>query len=586
MKRLTMVTAVAALLTLVAALVLAPAADGAAAAPLWVPRASRGIAASANVDASRAAAELLAKGGNAVDGAVAAALALGVVDPESSGLGGGGFAVVWVAREKRARVLDFREIAPAKATRDLFVTDGKVDAARSKWGALAVAVPGEPAGLAELAAKYGKLGLAASAQPAIRLARGGFAAPRHLAEAAAPPPPAGAARAFGYSAPLALAEGDPLRALLLPGGHPVAERERLRRPELARSLGELAARGPSAFYQGAIGRAIAQAVQAHGGILTVADLAAYKPLWREPVHGRFRGLDVWGVPAPGGGVTAVEALQILDARPPLPPADRGSSAADHAIAEALKHAFADRARSLGDPAFVTVPEARLASPDYARELAARVADDKVQKPEAYGDKSLVPPDAAHDHGTSHLCVVDGEGNVVAMTSTVNLWFGAHLVAGDTGILLNDEMDDFSAQPGVPNAFGLVGAYANAIAPGKRPTSSMTPTVLTRDGQPVLCVGAAGGPTIISATVQAIVNVIDFGLDVQAAIDQPRVHAQWLPDKLLVEPDVPRDVVDALTRRGHHVAPAPSLAAVQAVGISPERLTAASDPRYGGAPASP
>jgi gamma-glutamyltranspeptidase/glutathione hydrolase len=569
-------------MTLAAALVLGPTADGAASAPLWVPRAGRGIAATANADASRAAAEILAQGGNAFDGAVAAALALGVVDPESSGLGGGGFAVIWSAKDKRARVLDFREAAPAKAARDMFLVDGKADAARSKWGGLAVAIPGEPAGLVELSAKYGKVGLAAAAKPAIRLARAGFAVPRHMADAAAP---AKAGVPLGYAAP-ELETGDPLRTLLLPGGHPVVERERLRRPELAHTIEQLGQRGPAAFYQGAVGRAIVAAVQAHGGILSAADLTGYKPLWKEPLQGHFRGHDVWAVPAPGGGVTEVEALQILDARPALKPAERGSSAADHALAEALKHAFADRARSLGDPAFVTVPESRLASPEYARELAGRIVDGKVQKLESYGDKSLVPPEETHDHGTSHLCVADGEGNVVAMTSTVNLWFGARMIAGDTGVVLNDGMDDFSAQPGVPNAFGLIGAFANSIAPGKRPTSSMSPTVVTRDGQPVLCVGGAGGPTIVSATVQAIVNMIDFGLDVQAAVNQPRIHAQWLPDALLAEPDVPADVLEGLTRRGHHVKTQPGLAAVQAIGFGPERLTAASDPRYGGAPAAP
>jgi gamma-glutamyltranspeptidase / glutathione hydrolase len=587
MKRLLMVTAVSASLTVLVVIVLGGLrprrADGAATAPLWAPR-TRGIAATANADASRAAAELLARGGNAFDGAVAAALALGVVDPESSGLGGGGFAVVWSAKDKRARVLDFRETAPAKATRDMFLRDGKADGVRSKWGGLAVAVPGEPAGLAELAAR-GKLGLVAAAQPAIRLARGGFALSRHFAEAAVPPLVA-VTRVVGYPEAPALAADDPLRALILPGGRVPQEREKLRRVELARTLELLAQRGPAGFYQGTVGRAVVAAVQARGGILDAADLAGYKALWKDPVAGHFRGHDLWATPAPGGGLTAVEALQILDARPPLTAADRGSSAADHAIAEALKHAFADRARSLGDPAFVTVPQARLGSAEYAKELAARVADDKVLKLEAYGDKSLVPADPAHDHGTSHLCVADGEGNVVSMTSTVNLWFGARMLGGDSGVVLNDEMDDFSAQPGVPNAFGLVGAFANAIAPGKRPTSSTSPMIVTRDGQPVLCVGGAGGPTIVSATVQTIVNVIDFGLDVQAAVDQPRIHAQWLPDKLAVEPEVPRDVIEALSRRGHHVSTQATLAAVQAIGFGPERLTAASDPRYGGAPAAP
>ena len=582
-KRLWLVTAVAALLTLGATIVLGPTVEAASPAPLFAPR-NKGIAATANADASRAAAELLKRGGNAIDGAVAAALALGVTQPESSGLGGGGFAVVWLAREKRARVLDFREVAPAAASRDMFLVDNRPEVARSKWGGLAVAVPAEPAGLAELESRYGKLGLAAAAQPAIRLARLGFAASRHLAASATPPaaghgPP-------GYLPPPALADDDPLRALILPGGQPLVERELVRRPELARTLEALAHKGAAGFYQGAVAQALVAAVRARGGILTLEDLAAYRPLWRDALGGGFRGHQLWGVPSPGGGLTAIEALQILDARPSLGPLGRGSSAAHHAVLEALKHAFADRARSLGDPAFVKVPEERLASVEYARELAARIRDDKVLKPEAYGDKTVVPPDAPHDHGTSHLCVADGEGNVVAMTTTVNLLFGARMIGGASGVVLNDQMDDFSAQPGAPNAFGLIGAFANAIAAGKRPLSSMTPMIVTRDGAALLCVGAAGGPTIISATVETIVNAIDFGLDVSAAVSAPRVHAQWMPDIAAVEPEVPRDVVQALEKRGHKVVPAESLAAVQAVGLGPARLTAASDPRYGGAPAAP
>jgi len=584
MKKLPMVTAVAAALTLAVTLGLAGRANSAASAPLWAP-ASKGIAATANADASRAAAEILKKGGNAVDGAVAAALALGVVNADSSGLGGGGFALVWSAKDKKARVLDFRETAPAKASKDMFVVDGKADPKLSRWGGLAVAVPGEPAGLAELEKSYGKLGLAAVAQPAIRLARGGYAVSHHqfcsidVRRAGCVPP-------VQFVPPPPLVEHDALRPLMYHGDQELEERAIVKRPELARMLEALGRRGPAAFYQGAIAKSIAATVQARGGILTVEDLAAYKPIWREPIAGSFRGHQVWAAPAPAGGLTLLEVLQILDARPPLAALGRGSSAADHVLAEAFKHAFADRARSLGDPAFVKVLEDKLTSPAYAKQLAARISDDKVLRPEQYGDKELAPPDAPHDHGTSHLCVADGEGNVVALTTTVNLLFGSRIVDPASGVVLNDEMDDFSAQPGAPNAFGLIGAFANAVAPGKRPLSSMTPTIVTRDGTPILCVGAAGGPTIVTSTAQTIVNVVDFGLDVSAAISAPRIHAQWMPNAVVVEPDVPRDVIVNLEKRGHKVLPTPTLGTVQAVGIAPDKLTAASDPRYGGAPAAP
>jgi len=585
-KKLKMVTAVAGSLTLAVTLGLAGLARSAAPLPLWAP-ANKGIAATANLEASRAAAEILRAGGNAVDGAVAAALALGVVQPDSSGLGGGGFALVWSAKDKKARVLDFRETAPAAATKDMFVVDGKADPAKSRWGGLAVAVPGEPAGLAELEKTYGKLGLLRVAQPAIRLARNGYPVSHHQF-CSIDERRSGCAAPVQFVAPPPLVANDPLAALLYSAGdHELDERATVKRPALARTLEALGRRGPSAFYGGAVGKSIAATVQARGGILTLADLTGYKPIWRDAIVGRFRGLDVWATPAPAGGLTELETLQILDARPPLGPLGRGSSAADHVIAEALKHAFADRARSLGDPAFVTVLEAKLTSPEYAKKLAARISDDKVLKPADYGDKDVAGPgEAPHDHGTSHLCVADGEGNVVALTTTVNLLFGSRVVDATSGVVLNDEMDDFSAQPGAPNAFGLIGAFANAVAPGKRPLSSMTPTIVTKDGTPILCVGGAGGPTIVSATVQTIVNMVDFGMNVSAAVAAPRIHAQWMPNAVVVEPDVPRDVVQGLQKRGHKVVPMPSLAAVHAIALTPERLTATSDPRYGGAPAAP
>lgn len=556
-------------------LLLAAVARAAYPAPLEVAR-TRGIVATANAEASAAAASVLARGGNAVDGAVAAALALGVTNPESSGLGGGGFAVIWLAKARRAVVLDFRETAPAQASRDMFLVDGKADPARSKWGGLAVAVPAEPAGLAELEARYGKVGLAAAARPAIKLAKGGFSASRHLVAAISPSPPL----------PAGVVVDEALRHLWRPGGKPLLEGQKVRRPALARTLARFAKQGAAGFYQGPVARQIVAAVQARGGILTAADLPAYRPIWREPQTGRFRGRELFTAPPPAGGLTAVEALQILDARPALGPLDRGSSAADHLLLEAFTHAFADRAHDLGDPAFVKVPAVRLGAAQYAAQLAARILPNQVLPPAAYGSKATGPADPPHDHGTTHLCVADGEGNVVALTTTVNLLFGSLVMGGDSGVVLNNEMDDFSAHPGAPNAFGLVGSWANAIAPGKRPLSSMSPMIVTQDGQAVLCAGAAGGPTIVTATVQTVVNVIDYGLDVAAAVDAPRVHAQWLPRRAVVEDDVARDVVEGLERRGHKVVRTRSIAAAQAVGLSPTGLSAASDPRYGGAPAAP
>jgi gamma-glutamyltranspeptidase/glutathione hydrolase len=537
---------------------------------------ARGMVAADHAEASRAGAKLLAEGGNAVDAAVATALALGVVDPVSSGLGGGGFLLYWDAKNHAAYALDFRETAPAAARPDMFVTAGKVVPMRSRIGGLAVAVPGEPAGLAAIEARFGKLGLKAAARPAIALARDGFFVTPYLARAAT-----------RVLAQVAVPPHDPLRNLLTSRGGLLAAGQKLARPELARTLSRLAARGPDSFYKGETARAIVGAVRARGGILTEADLAGYRPIWRDALHGRFRGRDLYTVPPPAGGLTTVETLQILDARPPLGPLGAGSSAADHEIAEALKNAFADRARSLGDPAFVKVPTAHLADPAYARQLAGRISDDKVEKITDYGDKALAgPPDAAHDHGTSHLCVADGAGDVVALTTTINLYFGALVQGGDSGVLLNDEMDDFAAQPGAPNQFGLIGGFANSVQAGKRPLSSMSPLVVVKDGRAVMCAGASGGPTIVSGTVQAVVNVIDFGMDAEAAVSSPRIHDQWIPDALYVEDEIPRDVRDNLKKRGQKVVPAEEQSAVQVIVLDPDHLEAASDPRKGGEPAAP
>jgi gamma-glutamyltranspeptidase / glutathione hydrolase len=531
--------------------------------PLQAPR-PKGIVAADTALASQAGAEILARGGNAVDAAVATALAVGVVSPAGSGLGGGGFLVYWSAKSRRAFVLDFREVAPRAATRDMFVAGGKAQPDRSRNGGLAVAVPGEPAGLAELEGKYGKLGLAAAAAPAIRLARQGFPVLGRLARAAAMAKPN-------------IAADDPLAAMAFVPG------QTLKNEPLARTLERFAKEGAAPFYKGDIAAAIVDAVKKHGGLLGADDLAVYKPLWRDPLEGHFRGRTVWAVPPPAGGATLIEVLQILDARPPLSSTGPGSSETDHVIAEALKHAFADRARWMGDPAFFDVPWKKLTDPAYARGL---VIADQVQPADRYGlpAKTAAPP---RDHGTSHLCVADGEGNVVSLTTTINLGFGAKLSAA--GIVLNDEMDDFVAQPGVPNAFGLVGGEANAVAPGKRPLSSMTPVVLTDDSGAVLCAGGSGGPLIVSETAQAIINIVDFGMNAEEAVSAPRVHAQWVPDVLLAEPDIPADVRKNLEKHGHKVVPPPPMVAggaAQVIILRKDGLEAASDPRKGGAPAAP
>ena len=567
------------LLSTAGALLASPGARAASPAPLYAP-VSHGAVASDTPDASAAGAAVLGQGGSAADAAIATVLALGVVAPTGSGLGGGGFAVVWSAKDRRARVLDFREVAPAAATRDMYAHDPVPDAqhpARSIIGGLAVAVPGEPAGLAMLHAAYGKLSLAKDAAPAARLARG-FYPTRRLAAS------------IGKVAPT-LVDGDPLKRWMTPAGQPATSATRVVRANLADTLVRFGKLGHDAIYAGAIAAEIVDTVHERGGILTAADLAAYRPLWREPLVGTFRGRQILTAPPPAGGMTTVEALHFLDALAPLPQGSLDSSAYLHRIAESLDHAFADRARWMGDPAFFAVPVERLASTAYGKELAKRFSDERVLPLEEYGTPApkgtaIEPP---RDHGTSHVCVIDAEGNAVALTTTVNLELGSHVETPRSGILLNDQMDDFASSPGKPNGFGLVGAEANSIAPGKRPASSMSPLLVVEDGKVVMCAGGSGGPTIVASTLQAVVAVIDEGADAEAAVATPRVYTQWRPERLVVENEIPDDVLRALAKRGHKVVRSPKgsfAPAVQVILRHGDELEAASDPRKGGVPVSP
>ena len=509
-------------------------------------RAAHAAVASDHPLASAAGVAALKAGGNAVDAACATALVLGVVHPEASGIGGGGFAVVYLTRDKQGHALDFRERAPAAISPGMFFKDGKLDPELSRHGGLAVGVPGEVRGLADMVARWGKLPFRRCVEPAARLAAHGFPVSWRLADAL---------RALDHAHP------DGNAAFNQAFARTYAEGEILKRPDLARTLERLRAAGPDRFYRGEIARAIADSVRAAGGVMTPEDLAAYTATERAPLETHYRGLRVLSMPPPSsGGIVLIETLGVLAARYPdatdLVREGRGSSASLHVLAEALRHGFADRARFLGDSDFVHVDLTHLLDPAYHAELARRIKPDAVLPHDAYGTPG--PPAAAHrDAGTTHLSVIDADGNAVALTTTVNLSLGAHLVAGKTGIVLNDQMDDFSLQPGVPNAFGLVGNEQNAVAPRKRPLSSMTPTIATdADGRVRVVVGAAGGPTIISSTVQVLSNVVDWKLDAQAAVAAPRIHDQWSPDLTALEADIPRDVAANLDKRGHKTRTSP------------------------------
>jgi gamma-glutamyltranspeptidase/glutathione hydrolase len=519
--------------------------------------------------ASQAGIEILRQGGNAIDAAVATAFALGVVNPSSCGIGGGGFMLIYLGQSGRAVALDYRETAPAAAARDMFIRNGHAVPSLSLRGGLAVAVPGEVAGLAEALRRYGTLPLSAVMQPAIRYARDGFAAEQHLAEEIAD-------SAAGLRADPILA-----RNFLHPDGSPLRVGETVREPELAVTLQRIAEGGPDAFYHGASAERVARSVHAAGGVLSERDLAAYRPQWRLPLWGTHGGAQVITMPPPSsGGGALLEILGILR-HDNLARLGQNSPRYVHLVAEAMQHAFADRARFYGDPDFVHVPLAQLLAPANTAALRRRISLTRTLEPGDYGSRIDGDAAAAADAGTSHFSVMDGEGNAVACTATINTAFGSMVVAGDTGIILNNEMDDFSAQPGVPNVYGLIGNAANAIAPGKRPLSSMTPSVVTRDGQAILALGGSGGPLIISATTEVLFDVLDFDLDAAAAVAAPRFHDQWRPAVLAVEPQIWAAARQVLARYGYVVKEMTNMGAVQVVRRRAGVFEGASDPRKGG-----
>jgi len=533
-----------------------------------------GAVATAHPLASAAAADVLRAGGNAADAAVAAAFALGVVENQSSGIGGGGFALVWVARERRAYVLDFREVAPAAARPDMFAADPGAEARRSLDGGLAVAVPGAVKGYAELARRFGTRRLAALVEPAARLAERGFTVGTGYAEEAAERLACLAARPAAARELLVVgADGRPA---------PPAVGHRLVRRDLARTL-RLLGRDPDAFYRGPLAERIARAARDAGGVLTAEDLARYRVRDRQPLEGRYRGRRILSMPLPSaGGAIVIGLLQALEREDPRAGGYRPERFL-HAEVELSKRLFARRAL-LGDPdqaPGAAEEVARMIDPAEAARLAAQV-----------GERAAAPEAAApaREKHTTHVSVVDRFGNAVALTTTVNYLFGACVVVPGTGILLNDQMDDFDSAPGVANVYGLVGTGANAPAPGKTPLSSMAPTlVFDPSGALWLAVGSPGGSTIPTSIAQVISHLVDDGMTLADAVAAPRVHHQWRPETLRVEPNgLEAATARALEARGHRIAytQAP-WGDVQAVWRRADGLwEAVSDPRWDGVPAAP
>jgi gamma-glutamyltranspeptidase/glutathione hydrolase len=532
---------------------------------------------------SQAGVEILKRGGNAVDAAVAVAFALAVVEPAAGNIGGGGFMVVRLA-DGHATFLDYREVAPGRATRDMYIRpDGKLDEEASVIGARSVAVPGTVAGL-ELALKtYGTMKLAGVMAPAIRLAEEGFPVSEKLARQLEEERQD--LQRFSVSRRIFLHDGQ----MLHPG-------DTFRQPELAATLKRIARNGAAEFYRGETARMIADDMARQGGLITLDDLARYTPKIREVLRAKYESEGhTWEVltspPPSSGGVAIIEALNMLK---DVPLKGWGDVESVHCVAETMRRVFADRAAYLADPDFANVPVAGLTDPCYAKELEAtidpqRASSSKVVKagkPHRCGNSTSAysTPDTVVSLGdgphTTHFSVVDAAGNAVASTYTLNDSYGSHMTS-TAGFLLNDEMDDFTTQPGVPNTlFGLMQSDANAIAPGHRPLSSMTPTILLRDGRLSFVTGSPGGPAIISVTLLSILNWMRLGMDAQAAINAPRFHHQWLPDKLVLEKDFSAALEAALNARGHETLRRGHIGLVNAVGIDPatgERLGAA-DPR--------
>jgi gamma-glutamyltranspeptidase / glutathione hydrolase len=550
-------------------------------------RGARGMVASDELLASQAGVEILKRGGNAVDAAVATAFALAVVEPAAGNIGGGGFMLVRLANGK-TQFFDYREMAPGKATRDMYIkSDGKLDLEASVIGYRSVAVPGTIAGLALALKTAGTMKLADVMQPAIRLAEQGFPITEKLV------------REFEEERP-GLQRFSVSSHIFLNDGKRYQLGETFRQPELAQTLKRIAKKGPADFYQGETAKMLVQDMTALGGLITLDDLARYQPKVREAIHANYsldgHKWEVFSAPPPSsGGVAVVEALNMLQ---DLPLKGWEDPQSIQLVVEVMRRAFADRAAYLADPDFSNVPVAGLTDPCYARELVATIEPSRATpssvvhagnphvcsqgiSANAGKPKNVVAPhDGPH---TTHFSVVDAAGNAVASTTTLNDSYGSH-VTSSAGFLLNDEMDDFTTQPGVPNAlFGLIQSEGNAIAPGKRPLSSMTPTILVKDGELSFVTGSPGGPTIISATLLTVLNWMRLGMDAQSAINAPRFHHQWLPDYILMEKLFSPEMEEQMKAMGYDVKRRGHIGLVNAIGIDPKtgQRYGAADPRDNG-----
>jgi len=571
------------LLFLLGLLAFLPTAEATAAAPATSPEsdpviladrdifhpviAEHGMVASQQALATEAGVRVLREGGNAIDAAVTVGFVLAVTLPRAGNLGGGGFMLIHLGSSSRTVAVDYRETAPRNAGRDMFLDpDGQVDNETARYSYRAVGVPGTVAGMALILERYGTISLPRALAPAIRLAEEGFPVDRGLHESLI------AVRPRMAASPASM-------AIFYPNeGMPPAIGEKLVQKDLAWSLRMIAEQGPAAFYTGPIAEKFLADLGAHGGLITAGDLAGYKPVIREPIRGHYRGFEILSMPPPSsGGVHIIQMLNLLEPYP-LAKLGHNSAATIHMMAQSMKLAFADRAVHLGDPDFVSVPATGLISRAYADSLRTLI------DPERDTPSSRIRAGHPHDfesNETTHYSVMDDQGNMVANTYTLNLSYGTKFTAKGTGILLNNQMDDFSAKPGTPNAYGLIGGRANAIEPGKRMLSSMSPTLVLKEGKPYLASGSPGGSRIITTTLQVIMNVIDHGMNIAAATNAVRIHHQWQPDKLRIEAGLNRDTVRLLEEKGYPVVTKNAMGGTQSILYRDGLFFGASDPRRSG-----
>ncbi|MGA6997521.1 MAG: gamma-glutamyltransferase [Pseudolabrys sp.] len=544
----------------------APVSRPSAIVPAQTILAHNGMVVAQEQRSARIGIEILDRGGNAVDAAVAVGFALAVTYPRAGNIGGGGFMVIHLGKTGEDAAIDYRETAPAAATETMFLdANGEPDPKKSRDSGLSVGVPGTVAGLALAHAKYGsgKLSLAELIEPAIELARNGVEIVDDIADTLPLAQPRIAR--WHSSAPVFLNSDG---TVLMPG-------QDLLQPDLAITLRAIASDGPKGFYEGPVAEKIVAAVRKAGGLMTTEDMKNYRAILREPVRGTYRGYDIVSMPPPSsGGVHLIEMLNILEGYD-LAKLPRGESL--HVLAEVMKRAYADRATFMGDPDSVKMPVAGLISKKYAAALRTQIGNRATPATEV---RSGNPADF-EGQNTTHFSVIDSAGNAVSNTYTLNFSYGLGLVAEGTGVLLNNELDDFTSKPGTANAYGLVGYNANLPGPGKRPLSSMTPTIVMKDGKPFLITGSPGGSRIISTVLQIIVNVIDFHLPVDQAVSAPRVHHQWQPDELSAEPGISPEILDGLVKRGHKVVPTPPQTSANSIEITADGYVGAADRRTRG-----